>query len=420
MRTSPSHAFREPEEIDKPRSNCGIVGIYRAANASTLAYYALHALQHRGQEASGIVTGGERDGVRPSMLRVHKGAGLVTEVFSDQAILKEFLTGDVAIGHNRYSTTGSDNLVNIQPFLVNYRDGQLAVAHNGNLTNTRELRRRLQEAGTIFQTSTDTEVLLHLTARSTAATPEDRIMDALNTAKGAYSLVMVHEGTLIAARDPYGFRPLCIGRKGETWIVASETCAFDMIRAEYVRDVQPGEVLFFDERIQATGQPVRRVLEGAPDRHRHCIFEYIYFARPDSKIFGENVDKIRRMVDKLSGVWRFITDVMERGPIAIWEYIQEQLSNLWSIVLDAAKGWIMEKIVNAIVTKLLSMLDPTGIMAVINSVIAIYKAVQSFIQYLRQMLEIVNSLVNGVAEIASGNIKVAADFIDRYRRQLTR
>ncbi len=287
------------EEIDKPRSNCGIVGVYGHPGASTLTYYGLHALQHRGQEASGIVSCQRTGGGSPdSRLRIYKGPGLVTEVFSDQQILNEILLGDIAIGHNRYSTTGSDNLENIQPFMVNYRDGQLAVAHNGNLTNTRALRSRLQQEGTIFQTSTDTEVILHLTARSKAATPEERIMDALNTVHGAFSLVMMHGETLIAARDPHGFRPLCIGRLGEAWVVASETCALDIMQAEYVRDIEPGEVLFFDRRMEATGTPVQRRLDLTPEKYRHCIFEYIYFSRPDSKIFGENVDKIRRRLGK--------------------------------------------------------------------------------------------------------------------------
>jgi len=287
------------EEIDKPQSNCGIVGIYGDPAASTLTYYGLHALQHRGQEASGIVSCfSTANGEHSSRLRIYKGPGLVTEVFENQSLLDELLIGDMAIGHNRYSTTGSDNLENIQPFMVNYRDGQLAVAHNGNLTNTRALRRRLQDEGTIFQTSTDTEVILHLTARSTAATPEDRIMDALNTVRGAYSLVMLHNDTLIAARDPHGFRPLCIGRRGEAWVIASETCALDIMQAEYVREVEPGEVLFFDTRMEENGQPVTRRLDMEPERYHHCIFEYIYFSRPDSRVFGENVDKIRRKLGK--------------------------------------------------------------------------------------------------------------------------
>lgn len=287
------------EEIDKPRSNCALVGVYGDTAASTLTYYGLHALQHRGQEASGIVScTSAADGHPASKLRIYKGPGLVTEVFSDQEILEELLTGDVAIGHNRYSTTGSDNLENIQPFMVNYRDGQLAVAHNGNLTNTRSLRKELQDEGTIFQTSTDTEVFLHLTARSRASTPEDRIMDALNTVRGAYSLVMMHGGTLIAARDPHGFRPLCLGRRGDAWVVASETCALDIMQAEYVRDVAPGEVLFFDRRMEENGEPVQRWLTHEPGQYHHCIFEYIYFSRPDSRIFEENVDKIRRRLGK--------------------------------------------------------------------------------------------------------------------------
>ncbi|MBI5648408.1 MAG: amidophosphoribosyltransferase [Ignavibacteriae bacterium] len=285
-------------DIDKPRSNCGIVGVFGDPDASTLAYYGLHALQHRGQEASGIVSC-LRDVSASPRLRMHKGPGLVTEVFSDRDVLKSLLTGDMAIGHNRYSTTGSDNLENVQPFMVNYRDGQLAIAHNGNFTNTRALRSRLQREGTIFQSSTDTEVVLHLTARSAASTPEDRIMDALNTVEGAYSIVMLHGDTLIAARDPHGFRPLALGRRGKAWIVASETCALDTMKAEYVRDVEPGEVLFFDRRMGADGEPLRRMLDLRPERHRHCIFEFIYFSRPDSNIFEDRVDRVRRKLGKV-------------------------------------------------------------------------------------------------------------------------
>ncbi len=289
-----------PEEVDKPRSNCGVVGVFNHPRSSVLAYYALHALQHRGQEAAGIVTCHyPEEGANRTALRMHKGAGLVTEVFSDPQILVEHLAGPISIGHNRYSTTGSNNIINVQPFLVNYRDGQLAVSHNGNLTNTRQIRRELEETGTIFQTSTDTEVLLHLTARSNAPTPQLRIMDALRRAKGAWSVVMLHDDTLIAARDPYGFRPLCIGRLGQAWIVTSETCALDGMKAQYVRDVEPGEVLFFDRETMAGGEPKQMRLEERPDTSRHCIFEFIYFSRPDSKIFGESVDKIRRRLGKV-------------------------------------------------------------------------------------------------------------------------
>ena len=288
------------EEIDKPRSNCGIVGVYGHPVASTLVYYGLHALQHRGQEASGIASCYQgKNGTKHSNLRVHKAPGLVTEVFHDQNILQEHLIGDVAIGHNRYSTTGSNNLVNIQPFMVNYKDGQLAVAHNGNLTNTSELRDRLEEEGTIFQTSTDTEVLLHLTARSKAKTAHLRIMEALNTAKGAFSVLMLHGDTMIAARDPHGFRPLCLGKLDGAWVVASETCALDIIRAQYVRDVEPGEVLFFERSDDAVQEPIQYWLDEKPAQHRHCIFEFIYFSRPDSKIFSENVDKVRRKLGKV-------------------------------------------------------------------------------------------------------------------------
>jgi amidophosphoribosyltransferase len=328
------------EEIDKPRSNCAIVGIYGHPNASTLAYYALHSLQHRGQEASGIVTCLRAEDSRADKLHITKGRGLVTEVFSDSSILTEVLLGDVAIGHNRYSTTGSNNMENIQPILVNYRDGQLAVAHNGNLVNTPAVRGQLEELGTIFQTSTDTEVFLHLTARSSAATPEDRIMDALNTAKGAFSVVMLHGGTLIAARDPYGFRPLCLGRLDGAWVVASETCALDIIRATYVRDVEPGEVLFFDRRMDVTGEPVRRRLDFVPDRHRHCIFEFIYFSRPDSIIFNEKVDKMRRRLGKALAEESPVTTDGDDDPVYIFSVPDSSNTAVIGFVRSSLKAGI--------------------------------------------------------------------------------
>lgn len=287
-------------DIDKPRSNCGIFGVYRHPQAATLTYYGLNALQHRGQEGTGIVTldyDSERD---KHHLNVNKGFGLVSEVFRDESLLTEVLKGDVAIGHNRYSTAGSaNNKFNIQPFTVNYRDGHLALSHNGNLTNFRELRTKLQDSGTIFQTTSDSELVLHLIARSMYNDQLDQIEDALNRVDGAYSLVLMTDNALIAARDPYGFRPLALGKLEDSFVVASETCAFDIIGAQYIRDIRPGEILIIDDESIRSGETKSRYIQGRVDRPRYCIFEYVYFSRPDSVIFGENVDKVRRKLGKL-------------------------------------------------------------------------------------------------------------------------
>ncbi len=289
------------QSCDKPRSNCGVVGVYGCPQAAVITYYALHALQHRGQEAAGIVsteiTLGER---KPRRQRVYKGAGLVTDVFADFNILTNFLSGNAAIGHNRYSTTGSNNIVNVQPLNVSFKSGQLSISHNGNLTNTRSLWRQLEEEGTIFQTSTDTEIFLHLIARSRKNDPIDQILDSLNTVRGAFSLTMLFGDKLIAARDPHGIRPLALGQlEGGGWIVASETCAFDINRAEYVRDIEPGEVLVFDQSCLDGNEPTQYWIGRKVDEYHHCIFEYIYFSRPDSMVFGDSVDRIRRKLGKV-------------------------------------------------------------------------------------------------------------------------
>ncbi len=284
----------------KPRCHCGVFGIYGHPEAAILSYYGLHALQHRGQEATGIVTRAFDESRSRWHFNVHKGSGLVSEVFRDARILTEHLEGNAAIGHNRYSTTGaSGNLANIQPLVVNYRDGNLAVAHNGNLTNFRELRDELQSAGTIFQSTSDTEVILHLIAQNRQKEQIEQIRAALERVKGAYSLVMLTDNGLIAARDPYGFRPLALGKIGSAFVVASETCAFDIIGATYVGEVEPGEILVIDDQAIATGEVRSYRIHRENKASTHCIFEHIYFSRPDSKIFGENVDKVRRKLGKL-------------------------------------------------------------------------------------------------------------------------
>lgn len=287
---------------DGVRAQCAVVGVYNHPQAAVIAYYCLHALQHRGQEASGIVSAYWDERKQRRRFVSYKGEGLVLDVFSGE-ILQNVLRGDAAIGHNRYSTTGSSTRANIQPFHIIYRMGNLALAHNGNLTNTRSLRRRLQEEGAIFQSTTDSELFLHLIARSRQPTQVEQIREALRIAQGAYSLVVLTDTALFAARDPHGFRPLVIGRlpgcNGQyAYVVASETCAFDLIGAEYLRDVRHNELVVIDQDTVSTGELKSfLILEDTPEA-RHCIFEFIYFARPDSVIFGHSVDKVRRKLGK--------------------------------------------------------------------------------------------------------------------------
>ncbi len=271
--------------LDKPRSNCAIVGAYGNREAAKLVYLALYALQHRGQESSGIVAS---DGEN---LHRQVGMGLVTNVFSDSQVFAR-LPGKLAIGHNRYSTTGSNMLPNAQPLLVHFKHGMMAVSHNGNFTNAGILRAQLEEQGSIFQTTSDTELILHLMAKSDAQDIVGRIKDTFRHLKGAYSLVILTRQKLIAVRDPRGWRPLNIGRKRQTWLIASETCAFDLMEAKYVREVEPGEIVVFDRHGVHND-----FLEEKAERAA-CIFEFVYFSRPDSKIFEENVDRARRRLGK--------------------------------------------------------------------------------------------------------------------------
>ena len=267
---------------DLLQENCGIFAIYGAKKAAELTYLGLYALQHRGQEASGIVSS---DGNRFSQL---KGMGQVNDVFASKEVLAD-LKGQMAIGHNRYSTTGSSSITNIQPIQISYRGNRLlAVGHNGNLTNSASLRKKLEKEGSIFQTTTDSEIILHLIARSKKEKIEESLADALSRVTGAYSLVFITPDSILAARDPYGWRPLALGKLKDAWVVASETCAFDIIGARYQRDVQPGEILLINKN------GLKSFYTSSKVKHAFCIFEFIYFARPDSMIFGENVDKVRR------------------------------------------------------------------------------------------------------------------------------
>jgi amidophosphoribosyltransferase len=260
---------------DAFRDECGVFGIFGDSEAANLAYLGLHALQHRGQEGAGIAAS---DG---KLIRAFRGRGLVGDVFGGQEVAN--LLGHIAIGHVRYSTSGEASLRNVQPFVVRYRDGQMGVAHNGNLVNAAMLREELEDQGSIFATSSDTEVILHLVAASGQGTFINRLVDGLMRVEGAYSLVLMTERTLVAVRDPWGFRPLVLGRRGSAWVVASETCALGLIDAEFVREVEPGEMVIIDrDGVQS--------LKPFPRRPRRaCVFEHIYFSRPDSTVFGRPV-----------------------------------------------------------------------------------------------------------------------------------
>ena len=264
---------------------CGIFGIYNHAEAAHLTYLGLFALQHRGQESAGIVSSNGSD------VYSHIGEGLVADVFADRSILSA-LKGQIAIGHNRYSTTGSCGLHNVQPLLARLRDGPIAVAHNGNLVNSSSLRQKFEEEGSIFQSTTDSEIILHLIAKSREKSLVKRVIDTCRQLKGAFCMVILTPDKLIAVRDPYGFRPLALGKLTGSWLVASESCAFDLIGAEYVRDVQPGEIIVIDK------SGFQSIMFAESAKITQCIFEYVYFSRPDSRIFGDFVDKTRRKLGK--------------------------------------------------------------------------------------------------------------------------
>ncbi len=273
---------------------CGIIGVIGSNSSAVQAYYGLNALQHRGQEASGILT--SKNINNKYQFSYHKGIGLVSEVFNDNSLFTNELFGNISIGHTRYSTTGSsDSRKNIQPFFVQYKNGNLAVVHNGNITNASKIRESLIKKGAIFQTSSDTEVILHLIATSKYENQIDQLKHALSKLEGAFSLIILIDGKLIAARDKYGFRPLSFGRTEDSIIITSETCALDINSAQFIRDVNPGEILVFNEN--DLFNPVSINFE-AENKIKHCIFEFIYFSRPDSQIFNINVDKIRRKLGK--------------------------------------------------------------------------------------------------------------------------
>ncbi len=263
-----------------PMHYCGVFGIYGHPNAAQLTYYGMYALQHRGQESAGIVT------CDRGRFCEHRGMGLVSQIFNGEVLDK--LKGNMAVGHTRYSTTGSSHLRNAQPLTGNCRLGQIAVAHNGNLTNAAKVRDELEAQGLMFQTSVDSEIILNLLAQPTLHGQENNLVETVRRIEGAYSLAIMTERELIGVRDPYGFRPLSLGKVDGAWVLASETCAFDLIHAEFVRDVEPGEIVIIDKN-------GLRSIQAFPEHQRRafCIFEYVYFARPDSTIANRNVYKVR-------------------------------------------------------------------------------------------------------------------------------
>lgn len=265
---------------DSLHEECGVFGVYHHDQAAQLTYYGIHSLQHRGQESAGIAVSDGKD------VRYHRGMGLVTEAFSDHQL--DDLPGETAIGHVRYTTAGGSQFQNAQPLVFRYHQGTICLAHNGNITNANQLRQRLEGEGSIFQTTSDTEVVAHLIARSQAKSLEDAVEEALRQVEGAFALLILTKEKLIAALDSHGLRPLSIGRLNGSWVVASETCAFEVIGATYEREVEPGEMVIWD----GSGMQSRQ-FHSEPER-RLCTFEYIYFARPDSDLNQANVHLVRK------------------------------------------------------------------------------------------------------------------------------
>ena len=268
--------------LDKFHDECGVVGIYGHPDAANLAYLGLYALQHRGQESAGIVASNN------GKMRIEVGMGLVADIFSDARLKK--LPGNLAIGHNRYSTTGISRVKNAQPCLIEYAGGAMAMGHNGNLVNASEIREELVAEGAIFQSTNDSEVVVHLMAQSRRNTFIDRAVSALSQVKGAYSIVLMSERELIAVRDPSGFRPLCLGRLGGAYIVASESCVMDLVEAELIREIEPGELLLINKSGVHSFFPFQKT------PIKQCVFEHIYFSRPDSYLFGQSVYSARKLM----------------------------------------------------------------------------------------------------------------------------
>ena len=268
-------------DYDKPREACGIFGICGHPEAAPVTYFGLYALQHRGQESAGISV------VRDGAIDEHRGMGLVSDVF-DMERLKQ-LAGECAVGHVRYSTTGSSVLTNAQPFMVRHRKKSYAVAHNGNIVNAHVLKNELEEAGSIFQTTMDSEVFLHLFVKNLGVGFEQALVETVSRLQGAYSFVMLtSRGEVIGIKDPHGFRPLCLGKLNGNYVLASETCAFDLVEAEFVRELDPGEIVIISQ------DGIKSIQTSSASQRAFCIFEFIYFARPDSTFFGQNVYLTRK------------------------------------------------------------------------------------------------------------------------------
>ena len=305
--------------FDKFHEECAVMGVYGHSEAANLVYLGLYALQHRGQESSGIVSSDGKN------LISHRQMGLVADVFKEDVIKR--LEGPSAIGHNRYSTTGQSHLRNAQPFVVEYSQGPIAISHNGNLVNAQVLREELETSGSIFQSTSDTEVIIRLIATSRDQSLMGRVVEALSRVRGAYSLLFLTLDRMIAARDPMGFRPLVLGRfksgkNRDGFVVASETCALDLIEADYLREVEPGEIITFGPKGMESLKPF------PPAPHAKCIFEYIYFSRPDSNLYGRNVYQVRkelgRQLARESGVAAdLVTPVPDSGVPAAMGYAEK-------------------------------------------------------------------------------------------------
>jgi len=270
--------------LDKFHDECGVVGVYGHLDAANLAYLGLYALQHRGQESAGIVASNN------GSMHLEVGMGLVADVFSDIRLKK--LPGNIAIGHNRYSTTGGSRIKNAQPCLIEYAGGTMAMGHNGNLVNASEIRKELGAEGAIFQSTNDSEVIVHLMAQSRRNLFVDRAVAALSQVKGAYSIVLMSENELIAARDPQGFRPLCLGKLDGAYIVASESCVMDLLEAEFIREIEPGELILINQFGMKSFHPFPKTAT------KQCVFEHIYFSRPDSYLFGQSVYSVRKLMGR--------------------------------------------------------------------------------------------------------------------------
>jgi len=300
--------------LDKFHDECGVVGVYGHPDAANLAYLGLYALQHRGQESAGIAASNN------GKMHLEVGMGLVADVFSDVRLKK--LPGNIAIGHNRYSTTGGSRIKNAQPCLIEYAGGTMAMGHNGNLVNASEIRKKLGAEGAIFQSTNDSEVIVHLMAQSRRNLFVDRAVAALSQVKGAYSIVLMSENELIAARDPQGFRPLCLGKLDGAYIVASESCVMDLLEAEFIREIEPGELIFINQFGVKSFYPFPKTVT------KQCVFEHIYFSRPDSYLFGHSVYSVRKLMGKALAIEKpveadVVVPVPDSGVISAMGYSEE-------------------------------------------------------------------------------------------------